>query len=76
MYVFEVDVDNSKLNYRGLITHPDVYSTERYYFSNAIVRGVIIDSKIYTISQSFVGINLLDDNLTLIKNIPLMYSRK
>ena len=56
MYVFDVDVDTQKLNYRGLISHFDYSKPNEpyyYYIFKLIVRGVVIDYKIYTISQSF-----------------------
>lgn len=79
MYVFDVDVDTQKLNYRGLISHFDYSKPNEpyyYYYSNVIVRGVVIDYKIYTISQSFVAINLLDDNLTHVKYLHLTTDEK
>lgn len=70
MYVFNVNEEKMTLSYQGLIQHEQVQNNN-YYYPSTIVRGVIIDGKIYTISQGIIGINLLDEKLTLVKNIPL-----
>lgn len=71
MYVFKVNEETMKLSFVGLIQHDMLLNDYYLNYQQTIVRGVIIDGKIYTISQANVGINLLDDNLTLIKNLPL-----
>ena len=66
-FVYHIDLDGFKL--KGIINHDKVESRYGTYGSK-LLRGIYIDDNLYTVSESAIKVNKLDD-LTEIKEIKL-----
>ena len=66
-FVYHIDLDGFKL--KGIINHEKT-TNKYYYYQSKLLRGIYIDNDLYTISQSAIKVNKLDD-LSEIKEIKL-----
>lgn len=74
MYVMSIDVANKEIVMLGTITHPSSYQDDDQWYSyyNSIIdKGVIINGKIYCISNSYITVNELTTELPLLETIKL-----
>jgi uncharacterized secreted protein with C-terminal beta-propeller domain len=63
-YVFDVTLDGG-IQLKGTVSHPEVEEKQPgyywYYYMNAIKRSFYIDDTLYTLSDSYLQMNDLDD---------------
>lgn len=62
-FVYNLDLKNG-FNLRGIINHDKKinYDDDYYYYGKSrLLRGVYIDNNLYTVSESYVKVNSLDD---------------
>ena len=63
-YVFDITLDGG-IQLKGTISHPEVEENQPgyywYYYMNAIKRSFYIDDTLYTLSDSYLQMNDLDD---------------
>ena len=62
-FVYNLDLKNG-FNLRGIINHDKKINYDDYYYyygKSRLLRGVYIDNNLYTVSESYVKVNSLDD---------------
>ena len=66
MYVFKVNIDSKKLEEVGFITH-----NEQNNYDNYISKGMIVNSKLYCVSNNYISVSSLESGLPLVYQIKI-----
>ena len=67
-FVYHIDLEGFKL--KGVINHKKDTTPRYYYYPSKLLRGLYIDDNLYTVSESEIKINKLED-LKEISNLKL-----
>jgi len=72
--VYKINLDDG-FNLKGVITHENKTNSYNYYSNTRLLRGLYIDNNLYTISETKIKVNKLD-NLEAVSELEIIKNTK